>query len=200
MSWVRTVAWFIALVYSTIPLFWLVAHNKARHWRRPRKAFQVLLPCWLVFITIAGALTWSWRDTVLFSSPLVVVGGILLLFVGHSIYVASAKHFSWKQLSGAPEFEAQRSSEQRLVVSGLHAHVRHPIYLAHFLNLLGWMLISGLAAVTALLAFAIITGAVMIRFEEKELLARFGEEYRSYQRRVPAILPSGRIVNKPSGQ
>ena len=36
---------------------------------------------------------------------------------------------------------------------------------------------------------AIVTGAVMIRAEERELLTRFGEEYRAYQRRVPAIVP-----------
>jgi protein-S-isoprenylcysteine O-methyltransferase Ste14 len=37
--------------------------------------------------------------------------------------------------------------------------------------------------------FAVITGAFMIRSEERELEARFGEEYREYQRRVPAIIP-----------
>jgi protein-S-isoprenylcysteine O-methyltransferase Ste14 len=40
-----------------------------------------------------------------------------------------------------------------------------------------------------LTAFAIVTGAIMIRTEEKELVERFGEAYRDYQQEVPAIVP-----------
>jgi protein-S-isoprenylcysteine O-methyltransferase Ste14 len=28
-----------------------------------------------------------------------------------------------------------------------------------------------------------------VRLEERELLARFGDDYREYQRRVPVLLP-----------
>jgi protein-S-isoprenylcysteine O-methyltransferase Ste14 len=38
-------------------------------------------------------------------------------------------------------------------------------------------------------AFAIATGAVMIRLEDAELEKRFGEEYRQYRSTVPAVLP-----------
>jgi hypothetical protein len=67
--------------------------------------------------------------------------------------------------------------------------VRHPIYLGHLLMLLGWSLGSGLAVLYALTAFAIVTGALMIRWEERELERRFGQQYREYKRRVPAIVP-----------
>jgi protein-S-isoprenylcysteine O-methyltransferase Ste14 len=40
-----------------------------------------------------------------------------------------------------------------------------------------------------MLAFAIVTGAVMIAAEERELEARFGKAYREYKKQVPAILP-----------
>ena len=40
-----------------------------------------------------------------------------------------------------------------------------------------------------LTAFAIVTGALMIRLEDNELENRFGEEYRQYRVKVPALLP-----------
>jgi len=40
-----------------------------------------------------------------------------------------------------------------------------------------------------LTVFAVVTGAFMIRLEERELEQRFGEEYRKYREGVPAVLP-----------
>ena len=39
------------------------------------------------------------------------------------------------------------------------------------------------------LEFAAITGAIMIRREDAELEQRFGDIYRQYRDRVPALLP-----------
>ena len=58
------------------------------------------------------------------------------------------------------------------------------------LRLIGYiLLIAGLVIVVALTAFAVITGAVMIRLEDRELEERFGEPYREYRRTVPAVVP-----------
>ena len=78
---------------------------------------------------------------------------------------------------------------KRLNTQGIRARVRHPYYLGHLCELLGWTIGTGLVVLWLLLVFAVITGAFMIRSEERELASRFGEEYRAYQRRVPAILP-----------
>ncbi len=189
MYWLRIAAWLLALVYCTIPAFWLVAHPNARRWKSPRRAFRVLLPSWLFFILLAGAITWPWHEIVLFQSPFSILLGVIFLLVGAGIYRRSGAHFTWKQLSGAPEFESHKAEEQRLITSGMHARVRHPIYLAHLINVCGWTLISGLEVLLWLLLFAIATGWLMVRLEEEEMQGRFGEAYREYQRRVPAIMP-----------
>ena len=56
-------------------------------------------------------------------------------------------------------------------------------------ELIGWSLGTGLAVIYVLTGFAIVTGAVMIRMEDHELERRFGEPYRQYRKRVPAVIP-----------
>ncbi len=85
--------------------------------------------------------------------------------------------------------------EQRLVISGIRNRIRHPVYLGHLCEMLGWSIGTGLAVAYALTAFAAVTGVIMIRLEDKELEQRFGEEYRRYRNHVPALIPS---LSKPS--
>ena len=44
---------------------------------------------------------------------------------------------------------------------------------------------------------AIPTGLVMVMFEERELVGRFGEAYRRYQRDVPRFVPRWRLRKRP---
>ena len=53
--------------------------------------------------------------------------------------------------------------------------------------MMAWSLGTGLLVCYGLTAFAMVTGAIMIRLEDKELEQRFGEEYREYRRKVPAV-------------
>ncbi len=113
----------------------------------------------------------------------------MVLFAAGVFLYAKARHgFSPLQLSGHHELEPERH-QQRLVVTGIRQHVRHPIYLGHLLEMFGWSIGSGLLVCWLLTAFAIATGVVMIRTEEEELVGRFGDSYREYQQRVPAIIP-----------
>jgi protein-S-isoprenylcysteine O-methyltransferase Ste14 len=59
--------------------------------------------------------------------------------------------------------------------------------------LLGMAVGSGMTVLYSLLAFAVLTGRVMILLEERELEQRFGDEFRDYRRRVPALLPRRRM-------
>jgi protein-S-isoprenylcysteine O-methyltransferase Ste14 len=67
--------------------------------------------------------------------------------------------------------------------------VRHPIYLGHVCEVLGWCVGTGLMPLYALAGFAVVTGILMIRIEDRELEQRFGEAYREYRRTVPAVIP-----------
>jgi protein-S-isoprenylcysteine O-methyltransferase Ste14 len=112
----------------------------------------------------------------------------VLFAVGLFIYSRAGQNFSARQLSGLPEVAGDKR-EQRLATGGIRARLRHPVYLAHLCEMLAWSVGTGLAVCWGLTAFAIITGAVMIRMEDAELEKRFGDAYRAYRTRVPAIIP-----------
>ncbi|HZU45130.1 MAG TPA: isoprenylcysteine carboxylmethyltransferase family protein [Terriglobales bacterium] len=184
-----TVAWLAALVYSTIPAFWLVIHPRVQRWRsRPRSPYRALIPMWVGMWIVMGAITWPWRHGRLYSSPFTWIPAAFFFAAGLALYKTGGRNFTGAQLGGRPELEPGRH-EQRLVTSGVRARVRHPIYLAHFCELLGWSIGTGLIVVYALTAFAVATGALMIRMEDDELEQRFGEPYRKYRQTVPAVIP-----------
>ncbi len=145
----------------------------------------------LVIVELA---TSPWREVALYKAPWTWAPAGFLFATGITLYAKSAKGFSAKQLGGLPEVHGSHG-KQRLVTEGVRAHVRHPVYLAHLCEMLAWSMGTGLAVCWALTAFAIATGAVMIRLEDAELEKRFGDEYGKYHRAVPAVVPK---VNRTS--
>jgi protein-S-isoprenylcysteine O-methyltransferase Ste14 len=184
-----TVGWIVCVVYSTIPLFWLMIHPWAHSWRKQLGSpFRVLGPAWILMWLGVGALTAPWRHVSLYSTAWSWIPAGLLLGVGFWIYWLAGATFSWTQLSGLPEL-LPGHRDQRLVTTGVRARVRHPIYLGHLCEMLGWSAGTGLVVCWALTGFAMVTGAAMIRMEDAELEKRFGEEYAAYRKSVPAVLP-----------
>lgn len=176
-------------VYSTIPLFWLVVHPFIEKWRkRGRHAYALILPIWLAFIAAAFACVWPFRSAHLYASWWAWAPAIAMFAIGFSIYSAAFRGFRREQVSGLAELEPERH-RQELMTGGIRARVRHPIYLGHLCEILGWCLGTGLLALYVLAGFALVTGAVMVRIEDSELEARFGDAYREYRRTVPAVLP-----------
>lgn len=182
------VGWMLAIVYATIPAFWLFIHPFAGYWRsRRRNVYPVLVSIWVTIWLIAGFVTapyrfqrlwpeWSW------------LGWAMLLFLGISVYHRVGRGFGRENIIGQSELRPERYA-QRLVTTGIHGRVRHPIYLAHWLMLTAWTVGAGTVAVAALWVFAVLTGGLMIYFEDRELEQRFGNDYREYKRKVPAVIP-----------
>jgi protein-S-isoprenylcysteine O-methyltransferase Ste14 len=184
----QTAGWLICVVYSTIPLFWLMIHPRAHRWREVHSPYRVLVPAWIVMWVGVGALTGPWRQVAIYTSTWSWIPAGLLFCAGVWIYAQAGMHFSWTQLGGLPELQAEHR-EQRLVTTGIRSRVRHPVYLGHVCEMLAWSVGTGLIVCWLLTGLAMITGAAMIRLEDAELEKRFGEEYRAYRLRVPAVLP-----------
>ena len=74
--------------------------------------------------------------------------------------------------------------------AGAYRFIRHPIYASMLCMLLGTgLLITPVRLLLFALVFFCIGVEIRIRIEDGLLASRFGEEFRTYQRRVPAYLP-----------
>ena len=183
-------AWAACVIYSTIPSFWLVIHPRAEYWReRRRSPYRVLLPYWFGLWLVVGAVSWHSRYQHLYHSHWAWIPALALFMTGFFLYKRASESFSPAQLGGLPEVQRGRR-DQHLVISGIRARVRHPVYLGHLCEMLAWSIGTGLLVCYALTAFAVATGVIMIRMEDTELEKRFGEEYRIYRKSVPAIFPA----------
>jgi len=185
----RTLGWLACIVYSTVPLFWLMVHPRADKWREHvRSPLRVLLPAWIVMWSGMGAISGPWRNVPIYSNRWSWGLATLLFIAGMVLYVRSGAHFTLAQLGGLPEIR-QNHNDDRLMTAGIRARVRHPIYLAHLCEMLAWSTGTGLLVCWLLTGFALIAGTVMIRMEDAELERRFGNEFREYRRKVPAVFP-----------
>ena len=76
----------------------------------------------------------------------------------------------------------------KFVTPGLYKHVRHPLYVGFLIAF--WATPS---MTVAHLVFALIVTLyvlVAVQLEEKDLIAEHGEDYKTYRRRVPMLIPA----------
>jgi protein-S-isoprenylcysteine O-methyltransferase Ste14 len=82
--------------------------------------------------------------------------------------------------------EREKPGVIRMSVFGV---VRHPVYLSEILLYLGLLMLSISLAAAVVLVIAIGFMYYISRYEERLLLARFGEDYEKYTREVPMWFP-----------
>jgi len=80
--------------------------------------------------------------------------------------------------------------ENRLVINGIYAHLRHPIYASMWLYaiaqaLMLWNVVAGWSGLAAVL----LVNLVRIPREEQMMLEHYGDEYRQYMQQVGGLLP-----------
>jgi len=76
-----------------------------------------------------------------------------------------------------------------VIRKGVFGVIRHPIYISEILFYLGLLFFRTSLAAAVIWIIAIIFLHYISRFEEKLLLARFGDDYKQYMRDVPMYFP-----------
>jgi protein-S-isoprenylcysteine O-methyltransferase Ste14 len=186
MFFLRALVGLVLFAELPVPIYWLILHPGHRFWRtRIRTAFWTAgLTAW----TLGGVLIFYFRAQLLAVSrppTWMIVAGLALIAIEPVALRRVERELGGKRLVG----HAELTGGGTLETSGLYARVRHPRYSAMFCAVLGACLIAGTRILWVVAAVWWIVERLVIALEERELLARFGEPYAAYRRRVPAFLP-----------
>jgi protein-S-isoprenylcysteine O-methyltransferase Ste14 len=172
-------------------LFWFVIHPWARWWRRlgPMRTYLIVVPVLIAF----AALLWRVRGPLLGAdlgtSWSLVAIALLLFGVMTWLEIQYWKHLSIATLVGVPELSPPEERKSRLLQDGIYRVVRHPRYLSQAIGVIANGLIINHVGMYILILALLLAGYVMTVLEERELVDRFGEAYREYQREVPRLIP-----------
>jgi protein-S-isoprenylcysteine O-methyltransferase Ste14 len=155
-----------------------------------RIAYNALAGIHIAAVWLAGK--WLFGGASPFALPDAARAGLTgLSILGIVILLLALRGYDLGRLAGTAQIRNYRRGtaepeDEPLRTDGFHAWVRHPLYAAAYLILWGNAQDPfGLA--TAVWASAYL--AIGTMFEERRLLKLYGEAYRSYQAKVPAIFP-----------
>jgi protein-S-isoprenylcysteine O-methyltransferase Ste14 len=116
---------------------------------------------------------------------------IAVVLYGVSTWIAFQhwRHLSIATMAGIPELSPTGQRKGKLLQDGIYRVVRHPRYLSAGIGVIANALFIDYLGIYILVLVLFPLGFLMLVFEERELLDRFGEEYRQYQQEVPRIIP-----------
>jgi protein-S-isoprenylcysteine O-methyltransferase Ste14 len=112
-----------------------------------------------------------------------IISWVLLLL---SVYVVITGYLLLKR-EGKPDSNFENTS--LLVRSGIYGYIRHPLYLSIFLLGTGVMLKDTGTVQLILGVINLIAVWITASIEEKEMIAKFGDEYREYMKQTRMFIP-----------
>jgi len=112
-----------------------------------------------------------------------ILGGVVFV-IGLMLLIGAFRTFDGMEFLG---FKTE--GEPKLVQAGMYAFVRHPLYFATIVIILGLFLLIPTQKMLLTLGIAYTYILIGHRLEERKLVAIFGTEYLAYQSRVKALIP-----------
>ena len=169
-----------------VPVFWLVMHAGVSYWRKHARAgYATAIVAGWGSATVGA---WLYAGRMLDAASAPAAGrwvGVALIAFDAWVIVQVEKQLGVARMVGQAELRA--GGEMKL--DGIYARVRHPRYAAMLISTLGACLMAARPAMWCAAAVWAVVVGLMVREEERELVARFGDAYEEYRRRVPAVIP-----------
>ncbi|MBV6658782.1 MAG: isoprenylcysteine carboxylmethyltransferase family protein [Devosiaceae bacterium] len=179
----------LVIVLPVVAAFWGTIHGGISLWKR-RPLWQGYTAALVVMLVVAAVSIANLRAFVgpdLGWKPVLFGIGSLLYLASWRIAGKVRRHLNFRTFSGVAEV---RGEAGELLTGGPFAVVRHPRYFMVLSMTLGWSLAANHAGgyvVSLLFAAALFA---LVRLEERELVARFGQRYAHYQASVPMLFPA----------
>jgi len=169
-----------------VPVYWLVLHSGVAFWRRHVRAgyATAVVAGW----GSASVLAWMYGRRLLDAAAVPVVvkwAGAALIAFDILVLAQVERQMGGHRLVG----QAELTDSGEMKRDGIYGRVRHPRYAAMLVSTLGACLMAARPVMWCVAAAWAAVVAMMIRVEERELVARFGAAYEEYRRRVPAVWP-----------
>ena len=111
--------------------------------------------------------------------------------VGLILGIVSLPYVYWvgRTLANYYSYTVEIQKGYKLITTGPYRRVRHPLYTATLLFLVGLVLVSDNWLFLVILLIMIPGIYVRIEKEERMLIEEFGDEYRAYMKRTGRLLP-----------
>jgi protein-S-isoprenylcysteine O-methyltransferase Ste14 len=175
--WLATAIWFAVRWRAS-------GWGKVRHFLVslfPEPWLLVLLPLVAVLVNLVPRAVWGHLT---FAHPVVVAigAGLVLLSAPLMIWARLALGAMW---AGRPMVQ----EDHELRTGGPYRLVRHPIYTGLLGMMLGTAMASGAGSFIVIVACTLVWLLWRVRVEDGMMARVFGDDFRAYQSRVPALLP-----------
>lgn len=116
----------------------------------------------------------------------------LLVILGAATFISALVYRNWaiKTLGRFWSVHVEIRDNHELIQSGPFKNVRHPVYSAALLEVIGAVLIFE-AYLSSILIVILLFPAILrrIQIEEKELIQKFGSHYKEYIQRTGKLTP-----------
>jgi protein-S-isoprenylcysteine O-methyltransferase Ste14 len=104
--------------------------------------------------------------------------------VGIFIIKAAFKQYSLREFTGFAHDRPDTFQSK-----GILLHIRHPLYAGTILITIGFWLFSPNVTTLISVGCIFVYLPIGIALEERKLILKYGEEYKEYRKKVPALLP-----------
>jgi methanethiol S-methyltransferase len=157
-----------------------VAKDWPRLWRRYRLIYNLvatilLLPLVLLLWWLPSPLIWQWSAAWGFLMDGLAIAAILA-------FIDSLRYYPLASFLGI----SPAGDEGPLIISPYHRFVRHPWYLFGLIALWTRPLTLNFLLFNLLVTLYIV---IALRHEEQRLISEYGDSYRNYRIKVPALIP-----------
>ncbi len=179
LAWIVYFALHSILAADRIKMF--AARISGSHFRFYRIMYSFISSIGLMVLLILNA---SVTSITLFESK-GFVRYLSLMLATFGVMVISQAFKQYRLFS----FIGLKQEMNEFTRNGILQYVRHPIYSGTILVVIGFFLFTPTLATLISVSCILLYLPIGIYFEEKKLIKQFGEQYLSYKREVPSVLP-----------